>query len=294
MATPNPSIFSAFGAGKQPPADGPARVVKGIPGSPSSAMASGAVMAPMPDWKAVPGRPMRGFTLPLFGSAGKANAATVDDAKLNEMRLALHKSEDARRHAAEEAKDEMVQMAKAALAEGMEKGRLEGETVALAKYEKQLAVLRINTAAALTQLAEEKAEAFLGFERLCLDLFSESILKVLGQLPHWNDEVVLPMLREAIVALGANTAITVRVNPVDFAVAKDKRTLWQTLDAAIADIRFESDTRIPKGGCLIESGATSASADPVSVGERIVETVRQVHQARMDTLRREAPKELNV
>lgn len=277
MAAAAKSFLSSLGA--VPPApDGPARVVKG----------SAATAAPSADWKPVPEKNMRGFSLQSFGSPSRVATPNASEAKLEEMRQALHKSEEQRRKAVEESKDEMVQMAKAALAEGMEKGRVEGEKEAYAKYQKQLEQLKQNTQAALRQFSEEKAEAFLGYERLCLDLFALSLRKLTGELPHWHEEAVVPMLREAIAALSGNTAMTVRVNPADFALAKDKRHLWETLETGSPDLAFEADSRIPKGGCLIESGATSATADPNAVAERIVEAVRQVFQARLDQTRRES------
>ncbi len=277
MAAPAKSFLSSLGVAPPAP-DGPARVVKG----------SAATAAPATDWKPVPDKTMRGFSLQNFGGPGRAAAPNLSEGKLEELRQALHKSEEHRRKSVEESKDEMVQMAKAALAEGMEKGRVEGEKEAYAKYQKQLEQLKQNTEATLQQLSAEKAEAFLGYERLCLDLFALSLRKLTGELPQWHEETVVPMLREAIAALSGNTAMTVRVNPADFLLAKEKRHLWETLETGSPDLVFEADNRIPKGGCLIESGATSATADPNAVAERIVEAVRHVYQARLDQTRRES------
>lgn len=260
-----------------PPADGPARVVKGE----SSAK-------PAADWKGVPvGHAMRGFSLRAFGG-GKTPATNEDEKKFAELRTALHKSEEARRKAVEEAKDEMVQMAKAALAEGTEKGRVEGEREAWAKYQAQLAVLQKNTAAALNKIAEEKTEAFLAFEKMVVELFSTALVRIVGTMPEWSDEVVLPMLRQSVAALNASTALTVRIHPADFTVAKEQKHFWQTLENAAADLRFEADPRIPRGGCLIEAGATSAAADPLTTAENMVEAIRSVYQARLDEARRNA------
>jgi len=269
----------------QPPADGPGRVVKGGKGA---LPAAGSGMS-SPDWRGVaPERAMRGFSLQAFGGSGKAQLPSGEDSKLAELKLALHKSEEARRHATESAKEEMVEMAKAALAEGLEKGRVEGEANAWRQYEQKLAVLQRNTEAAIRQMSSEKAEAFLAYEKLCLDLFADCLRKVMGSLPQWHDDIVIPMLRESIAALGHATAMTIRVHPDDFVLAKEKRTIWETLESAVADIRFEPDARIPKGGCLVESGATSAAADPASFAERAEEIVQRIHQSRIDALRRDS------
>jgi flagellar biosynthesis/type III secretory pathway protein FliH len=286
-----------------PAADGPARVVKGggykpaamaTFGQPPSAKETAAKPSPFsnplaaaagsPDWKGVPSHAMRGFPLRSFGGAARTGE---DDGKLNELRVALHKSEESRRKAAEEAKDEMVQMAKAALAEGMEKGRVEGEAQALAKYQAQLAKLQKNAEATLAALAQEKAQVFLAFERMVIDLFNACLLKVFQNMPEWNDELVLAMLRQAVATLNAQASLTIRIHPQDFKVVQSKRHFWETLETAALEIRFEADERVARGGCLIEAGATSAGADPLLVAAQFAETVKQVHQGRIDALRRE-------
>ncbi len=263
---------------------------KGVPspGAPRRDDVRGAMGSPLqgnPDSRSA-GHAMRGFPLRNFGTSVRIGE---DESKLAELRTALHKSEEMRRKAIEDAKEEMVEMAKAALAEGMEKGRAEGEAQALAKYQKQLAGLKGNVAAALTALSQEKAQAFLAFERMTLELFNACLIKVLGDMPEWNDDVVTSMLRQAVSTLNAHTAITVRVHPLDFQVVQERRSFWETLEIAALDIRFEADERVGRGGCLVEAGATSAGADPVAVAEQMVETLREIHQSRVDASRRANP-----
>jgi flagellar biosynthesis/type III secretory pathway protein FliH len=116
---------------------------------------------------------------------------------------------------------------------------------------------------------------------------------VFQNMPEWNDELVLSMLRQAVSTLNAQTALTVRIHPQDFKVVQSKRHFWDTLETSALDIRFESDERVGRGGCLIEAGATSAGADPLLVAAQFAETIKQVHQSRIDTLRREGEKTEN-
>jgi flagellar biosynthesis/type III secretory pathway protein FliH len=256
------------GKDKEAPADGPARVVK--PG----------------DWGAVPDQAMKGFQMAAFSMPGRAQPKPNPmETKLAELARDARKAEDAHKLALQKVVHDGEAAAKAAQARGREEGLREGEKRAWEKYEKELGVLRNNAAVALDILQQEKAVLFLEFEGQVLELLSASIHRVFGAIANEHAEAVLPMLKKAVAALGQVTVVTLKVNPSDFATAKDNQDFWLPVDAGLKDIRIVSDERIAKGGCFVESDSTSVGLQATELAERIDEELKRIFLAKAQALR---------
>jgi flagellar biosynthesis/type III secretory pathway protein FliH len=241
------------GKGKDAPADGPARVVK------------------QGDWGAVPDQGMKGFPLAAFNMPGRAMPKPDENqVKLAAMARDAAKAADAHKKALEKAAKDAEAAAKAAMARGREQ---------------ELQALRNNASVALDVLQQEKASLFLEFEGQILELLSASIHRVFDGIAAEHTEAVLPLLKKAVAALGQVTTVTLKVNPADFATAKDNQDFWLPVDAALKDIRIVSDERISRGGCFVESDSTSVGLQASEIADRIDEELKRIFTAKAQALR---------
>lgn len=260
--------FGGKGKGKDAPADGPARVVK------------------QGDWGAVQDQGMKGFPLAAFNVPGRAMPNPDENqVKLAAMAREAAKAADNHKKALEKAAKDAEAAAKAAMARGREEGLREGESRAWKKYEQELQALRNNASVALDVLQQEKASLFLEFEGQILELLSASIHRVFDGIAAEHTEAVLPLLKKAVAALGQVTTVTLKVNPADFATAKDNQDFWLPVDAALKDIRIVSDERISRGGCFVESDSTSVGLQASEMADRIDEELKRIFTAKAQALR---------
>lgn len=239
------------------PADGAARVMRSE------------------DWSAAPGRGLAAFSYASFrvpGRTGASEAPSEDDgkaalvAKLKEAETRAQQSLAAERKAREEGEARRH-------AEGLEEGRRQGEAAAKARFDKAMEELKGEVQGALSSLSEAKAAAFLEFEAEAAGILSFALRRVFGSLADGFPEAVLPLIQEAIRALGKSAAVTVKVHPDDHRTASENRSFWQSLDAD-GDVRCVADPRVPRGGCLVAADSTAARIDLESLGNRLAEAVQ--------------------
>ena len=233
------------------------------------------------DWGAVNDGAMRGFTLSTFSVPGRA-APKPDpaEARIADMERKLKRAEEAHKEALRKAAEEGEARAAAAGAKGREEGRKEGERVAAERYARSVEELRKGVRGVLEALSREKAALFLGYEGEAVALAASAVKRVFEGLADGHAEAVLPLLRKAVAALGEVSAVTLKINPADFRVIDENRSFWIPVEAGLKDIRIVPDGRIPKGGCLVESDATSVEMRAEELGERIGEALAQVFEAK--------------
>lgn len=254
------------------PADGPARVMKGG------------------DWNAVAEAGMRGFQMEALAMPGRpAPKPTPEQTRSSQLEAELRKAEEAHKAALAKAKAESEAAAKAAHARGREEGLREGEKKASDQYKKSLDELRRNASVALDVLSQEKASLFLEFEGQALELISAAIHRVFEGFAKNEAEAVLPLIRQAMAALGQANAITLKVNPSDFKTASENRDFWLPVEAGQKDVRVAADERIQAGSCLVESDSTSVSMRADDIADRIDEELKRVFAAKAQALKLDAP-----
>jgi flagellar assembly protein FliH len=253
---------------QEAPADGPARVMK------------------QGDWGAAPDAGMKGFPMTAFSMPGRALPKPSEaELKIEELSRSAVKAENAHKAALEKAVREGEAASRAAHAKGREEGMREGEERADETYRQALEELRGNAAMGLDALSQEKASLFLEFEGQILELFSATVHRVFEGVAKEHADAVLPLLRRAVSALGQVTTITLKVNPADFRTAQDNLDFWLPVEAGMKDVRVLADERIPKGGCFVESDATSVGVQADDLANRIDEELKRIFAAKAQALK---------
>ncbi len=247
--------------------DGPARVVK--PGNRGTA----------------PDSSMKGFHLSAFNMPGRAAAPLeVHELKIAELAREARKNAEIHKRALEKAIKDGENAAQAAKARGREEGLREGERVAAEKFNSALETLQNNTRGVLELLEREKAALFLEFEGQTLELVSSCIHRVFEGLAAGPVDAVLPLLKRAVAAIGEATMVTIKVHPDDFQVVSGNQPFWLPVNASLKDVRVVPDDRITKGGCFVESDATSVGAQAEEMANRIDEELKKVFLTKLQSL----------
>ena len=247
--------------------DGPARVVK--PGNRGTA----------------PDSSMKGFHLSSFNMPGRAAAPLeVHELKIAEMAKAARKNAEIHKRALEKAIKDGEHAVQAAMVRSRAEGLREGERVATEKYNSALETLQNNTRGVLELLEREKAALFLEFEGQTLELVSGCIHRVFEGLAAGPVDAVLPLLKRAVAAIGEASTVTIKVHPDDFQVVAGNQPFWLPVNASLKDVRVVPDDRITKGGCFVESDATSVAAQAEEMADRIDEELKKVFLAKLQSL----------
>lgn len=150
--------------------------------------------------------------------------------------------------------------------EGYEAGRQAGEQLgqelAIAQMQ-QLASLNENFRQAITGMEQEVADQL-------LNLAVEIAAKMVGSAINVKDDLLQPIVREAIAALPLHhTHVTLRLNPED--AEKVRQHMGEQL--AQQSTQIVEDSGISPGGCLVRSGASEIDATIETRWKRVLEAI---------------------
>jgi flagellar biosynthesis/type III secretory pathway protein FliH len=252
--------------------DGPARVVKSK------------------DWGAVPDGSMKDFSLSAFSMPGRAvPPPDPHEVQLAQMAKDALKVMEANKRALKKAVQDGESATIAARVAGRAEGLEEGRRLASEKFEKDLETLQTNSRNILEAFSQEKASLFLEFEGQVLELVSGCIHRVFEGMAVGPAEVVLPLLKRAVTAIGEASTVTIKIHPDDFKVVEGNRDYWLPVSASLKDVHVVADERIAKGGCFVESDSTSVTAHAQEMADRIDEELKKVFLAKLQVLGNQGP-----
>lgn len=96
--------------------------------------------------------------------------------------------------------------------------------------------------------------------------------KVMRREVDQNPQAVLPVVREAIVCAEGSRAVVLRVNPEDLGVVIAAQEDLLSVSVSLRQLDIVEDSRIQRGGCMIEMEVGSVDA-------RIDNQIREIEQA---------------
>lgn len=243
----------------QPPADGPAKVLRR-----TGAAALGAF-----SFAQFPGGPRP--PVPPKGA---------EDARIAELSHKLRLAEEAHRQAMDAQKAERIFLEQEAFEKGFAEGKAQAEKAARKRYDEGLAQLRGQVAEALRQMDAHSGRQALEMEGLAVDLAGQAIAQALGSLPEFSPEAVLHALRACAQALGKSQSIVVKVHPEEVQTAEGEKEFWLGIDSDGERVKISPDARIPRGACHLESDFTSATLEWGELARRLAEALATAHGLR--------------
>ncbi len=84
--------------------------------------------------------------------------------------------------------------------------------------------------------------------------------KILKREVEVDEEFILPQIREAVKRITGVEAITLRINPADEELVRNNRGTIHSTSDNIREFNIETDEKIDRGSCVIESAAGNIDA----------------------------------
>jgi flagellar assembly protein FliH len=147
----------------------------------------------------------------------------------------------------------------AGLAEGLQLGREEGARVGreqgLGACREETATLAETLRALVAELAARRAALIKEAEEDLLALSVRVAERIVRRQVELDDRVALRAVAEAVGLAAERSRVQVRLNPADLAALDAAREDLARQFAEVQELRLVGDALIPRGGCLVVTGA---------------------------------------
>lgn len=164
---------------------------------------------------------------------------------------------------------------KEALAVGIKKGKAEAD----AEYQKMIKAVQLRVGSIIKQIENEKMGIYADAEHGMLELCNAVVRKILATEPLVNKEIILNVLRKALAYVAERQKLVIRVAPGDLETLSANKDFWTPVIGGLKEVTIETDERIEKGGCIIESNSGIVDARlGVQLGE-LEETIEKSWQS---------------
>lgn len=138
-------------------------------------------------------------------------------------------------------------------AEGLAQGIKEGESKASLTHAQQVETLRKEVAGILQSVHNAYTERVAEIEQQSFELALGIARKLWSREAEIHPERIASIMAEAFQHLGQAETVVVKLHPLDIEVAKQTESLWHPVNSSLRNIQLESDPRMERGGCWVES-----------------------------------------
>ena len=144
--------------------------------------------------------------------------------------------------------------------EGIAEGEKRGYDAAEKKFNAEVAKLKDQTAKYFKQLETSKKDMINGLEHILLKFCVELTKKIVACELTTNPDIVLAAIKKSLAMIADRDNILIRVAPGDMETASGNKDFLSTVTERLEHVRIEEDSRISKGGCIIESNSGMVDA----------------------------------
>ena len=87
--------------------------------------------------------------------------------------------------------------------------------------------------------------------------------RIIGEAVEVNEQAIVDVVKNAIRHLSDKQKLIIRVNPDDLVTLREHKSEWMKAAGAGSSVEVNEDSRIKRGGCLVEgeSGSVEAQID---------------------------------
>lgn len=151
-----------------------------------------------------------------------------------------------------------------AFQKGQQEGFLRGEKSAYDKarseYDRQIRDIQEKLVTVFNNIEESRRELINETERNILDTAMVIAQKIINTEISLNPKIILGVIKKALSFIVDRHGLVVRVSPNDLESVTHKKDFWTSITERLDKVTVESDSRIEKGGCIIESNTGVADA----------------------------------
>ncbi|MBC8204693.1 hypothetical protein ISS30_08795 [bacterium] len=134
-------------------------------------------------------------------------------------------------------------------AESFEAGRQQGLSEADERVERALMQLEKT----VKEMVNAGKDFFRNAEKNVIELALAVSRRILGREVETDKEIIVHSVREALKRVADKVQVNVHVNPEDMAVLENHREELQRIDRNLPELKFVSDERVDRGGCVIRT-----------------------------------------
>jgi flagellar biosynthesis/type III secretory pathway protein FliH len=205
--------------------------------------------------------PLHPLSFEEFHAPGKTREAFSNDEKrMMELEKKVSGLESRIEELQKQSKAAVISAHARGLAEGRAAGEADGRAKASAAFDAQVRGLQEKIAFFLSSLEASKKKIYTDAHTVLLRLCFELTKKIINTECATNPDVVLSVIRKSLSYISDREKLIVRVCKDDLENASSKKDFWLPVGERVESIRIESDERIEKGGCIIESNSGVADA----------------------------------
>ncbi len=141
-----------------------------------------------------------------------------------------------------------------ALAQGREEGRREGHAKAEDEFNAKFSDIVGRIAAYINGIEARRNSLYNEVYSDALDVALAAVKRIIvAETSATNSEIALRVIRSAISYIAERKNLVIRLNSADLAAIDGKTGLWAGVSDRLDNVRVQSDDRISRGGCMIES-----------------------------------------
>ena len=153
-----------------------------------------------------------------------------------------------------------------------ENGFRQGEKAGMEIAEKKAEVIMRRYGDSIRDLGQYRAALYGQVEREVVKLAVEVAKKIVHREIQADPEVIQTLVKIALGRVSERSAVSVRVNPIDYNFLLDKHRGWAQEEGAGRDVTLVADKSVERGGCLVQTECGDVDA-------RIEEQFREVERA---------------
>ncbi len=144
--------------------------------------------------------------------------------------------------------------------EGFKAGEKQGRESASAEYEKSLDQVQKQVASFLEKVQDSKKEVIHNLEHVLLKFSLELSKRIIASEVSTRGDLILSVVKKSLNIIADREKLVIRVSPDDLQTVSGRRDFWSSVTERLENVNIESDERIEKGGCIIESNSGMVDA----------------------------------
>jgi flagellar assembly protein FliH len=166
--------------------------------------------------------------------------------------------------AIEQSKKDLPRLLQDSFEKGLREGKQKGETIAYEKArlerEAQTDALQKRVTAFLADLESSKKSIFADAHKILLEFCYELAKKIIRAEVAYNPDIIIGVIKKSLAYIADRERMIVRVAKDDLETVSNRKDFWLPVGERLESLTIESDERIEKGGCIVESNCGMVDA----------------------------------
>jgi flagellar assembly protein FliH len=199
--------------------------------------------------------PLKTYALEELGNETTARKRIFNDGERRVLELEktvveLQHTLTKKKEESEKARQEAY---KAGLRDGVMRGEKNGYDKAKTDFDLKLNLIEQRLVTIIRTIEHARSEFLVAAHKDVLELAHLMAQKIINTQISIDGAIVLQVIKKALTYLADRNEYTIRVAPDDCATVTGKKEFWSSITDGLDRIKIQEDSRVEKGGCIVES-----------------------------------------